>query len=117
MDTWQLTHDRRIPPVELKAAAWYRDRALDREGVAFQYLWRCEDAAYQGGAWGGLNLLICHVFGAAFLLSGDPAWLDFGDHMAREGLAQFFAGRPKNWTQAARGFTKYLGYRALGRRP
>ncbi|HEU4409955.1 MAG TPA: hypothetical protein VFS43_32170 [Polyangiaceae bacterium] len=117
MDAWLLTRDPRVPPVVLKAAAWYRDRALNREREAFQYLWRCEDVEYQSSAWADLNLLICHVFGAAYLFSGDAAWLDFGDHIARKGLEHFFGGRPKNWSQATRSFTKYLGYRALGRRP
>lgn len=115
MDVWLLTRDPRVPPIVVKVAAWYRDRAINREGVAFQYLWGCEDAEYQSSAWADLNLLICHVFGAAFLVSGEASWLDFGDHIARQGLAHFFGGRPKNWSQAVRSFTKYLGYRSQRR--
>ncbi|WP_437818024.1 hypothetical protein [Sorangium sp. So ce1078] len=117
MDAWLLLRDPRIPEIVVRAAAWYRDHAINRDGAAFQYLWGCEDVAYQSSAWATLNLLISHVFGAAYLVSGDTSWLDFGDRMARHGIEHLYAGRPKNWTQATRGFLKYMGYRAEGRDP
>ncbi|WP_437299646.1 hypothetical protein [Sorangium sp. So ce426] len=101
----------------VRAAARCRDRAINRDGVALQYLWGCKDVAYQSSAWAALNLLISHVFGAAYLVSGGASWLDFGDRVARHGIEHVYAGRPKNWTQAARGFLKYMGYRAEGRAP
>jgi hypothetical protein len=58
-----------------------------------------------------------HVFGAAYHLSHDQAWLDFGDRIARHGIARMHAGAPKQWDQAMRSFSKYLGYRARGRTP
>ncbi|WP_437986092.1 hypothetical protein [Sorangium sp. So ce117] len=117
MDAWLLLRDPRIPEIVVRAAVWYRDHAINRDGVAFQYLWGCKDVAYQSSAWATLNLLISHVFGAAYLVSGDTSWLDFGDRMARHGIEHLYAGRPKNWTQGTRGFLKYMGYRAEGRAP
>jgi hypothetical protein len=117
MDTWTLTGDARIPPVVLRAAAWYRDHAFVPEQTAFLYLWGCEDHDYRAEDWSELNLLIVHVFGAAYHLSRDPAWLDFGDRIARRGIARMYAGAPKQWDQAMRSFSKYMGYRAHARTP
>jgi hypothetical protein len=117
MDTWFLTRDERIPPVVLRAAAWYRDHAFDATHTAFLYLWGCEDRDYGQEDWSYLNLLIVHVFGAAHHLSRDPAWLDLGDLIARSGLARMDATKPKEWSQAMRSFSKYMGYRARTRAP
>lgn len=117
METWFLTRDARIPPVVLRAAAWYRDHAFDAEHTAFLYLWGCEDHDYGQEDWSYLNLLIVHVFGAAHHLSRDPAWLDFGDLIARGGMARMDATKPKEWSQAMRSFSRYMGYRARTRAP
>lgn len=117
MDTWTLTADARIPKVVLRAAAWYRDHAFVPEQTAFVYLWGCEDRDYRQDDVSDLNLLIAHVFGAAYHLSRDPAWLDLGDRVARQGIARMYAGAPKQWDQAMRSFSKYMGYRAPARTP
>jgi hypothetical protein len=117
METWFLTRDERIPPVVLRAAAWYRDHAFDAAHTAFLYLWGCEDHDYGQEDWSYLNLLIVHVFGAAHHLSRDPGWLDFGDRIARSGIARMDATKPKEWSQAMRSFSKYMGYRARTRAP
>lgn len=117
MDTWFLTGDARVPPVVLRAAAWYRDHAFVPEQTAFLYLWGCEDRDYRQEDWSELNLLIVHVFGAAYHFSRDQAWLDFGDRIAHQGIARMYAGAPKQWDQAMRSFSKYLGYRARARTP
>jgi len=39
--------------------------------------------------------------------------LAIGDKMAESGVENMFVSRPKQWNQAARGFVRYLGYRAL----
>jgi hypothetical protein len=64
-----------------------------------------------------LNILISHVFGAAYHVSGDLGWLDFGDEMAQHGVDNYYGGRPKQWTQSSRTFMKYIGYRSQGRTP
>jgi hypothetical protein len=117
MDTWFLTGDARIPSVVVKAAEWYRDDAVTSDGVSFEYLWGCNDTDYDDSTYADLNVLISHVFGAAYLVSGDAAWLDFGDTMAQHGLDNLYAGAPKQWSQSTRSFIKYMGYRAEGRAP
>ncbi len=113
MDTSFLTADPAIGPVIVAAAEWYRDDAITTDGIAFQYLWNCLDTDYDDSSTADLNILISHVFGAAFLVSGDPSWLTFGDTMANHGIAAMYAGAPKQWSQSARTFMKYMGYRAL----
>jgi hypothetical protein len=121
MDAYLLTNDARIPPTVLASAAWFRDDALTSDGEAFQYLWGCVDGEtehdYTVRDSSDLNLLISHVFGAAFYLSSDEAWLTFGDEMAGYGVRDLYAGRPKQWSQSTRTFIKYMGYRALAREP
>jgi hypothetical protein len=117
MDTWFLTGDARIPGVVVKAATWYRDHARSSSGDSFMYLWGCSDVNYDNDDAQELNLLISHVFGAAYRVSGDTTWLDFGDVMAARGVDAIFAGRPKQWSQSTRGFIKYMGYRAAAKAP
>lgn len=118
MDTWFLTGDSRIPGVVTRTAEWYRDDARTSDGESFQYLWGCNDVDYvSDSSYADLNILISHVFGAAYHVSGDLAWLDFGDAMAQHGVDAYFGGRPKQWTQSSRTFMKYVGYRAQGRTP
>jgi hypothetical protein len=118
MDTWFLTGDSRIPGVVTRAAEWYRDDARTSDGEAFQYLWGCNDVDYASdSSYADLNILISHVFGAAYHVSGDPGWLDFGDEMAQHGVDNYYGGRPKQWTQSSRTFMKYIGYRAEGLTP
>ena len=112
MDAWTLTGDSSIPPVVVAAAEWFRDDAITSDGVAFQYLWHCLDVDYDDSSTADLNLLISHVFGAAYHLSSDEDWLTFGDTMANHGIDNMYAGAPKQWSQSARTFMKYMGYRA-----
>ncbi|MET0556215.1 MAG: Ig-like domain-containing protein [Vicinamibacteria bacterium] len=118
MDTWLLTGDSRIPGVVTRAAEWYRDDARTSDGEAFQYLWGCNDVDYvSDSSYADLNILISHVFGAAYHVSGDLAWLAFGDEMAQHGVDNYYGGRPKQWTQSSRTFMKYIGYRSQGLTP
>jgi hypothetical protein len=118
MDTWFLTGDSRIPGVVVRAAEWYRDDARTSDGESFQYLWGCNDVDYvSDSSYADLNILISHVFGAAYHVSGDLGWLDFGDEMAQHGVDNYYGGRPKQWTQSSRTFMKYIGYRSQGRTP
>lgn len=117
MDYHQLTGDSRIANVVVRTAQWYQTRAITSDGQAFRYLWNCLNDAYDDSSTADLNLLIGHVFGAAFALSNDTRWLTFGDAMADAGVDAMFAGRPKQWNQAARSFGRYLGYRSRGATP
>jgi hypothetical protein len=117
MDARILTGAGTIDDVVVRAAEWYRDDAITSDGVGFQYLWGCHDVDYDDSGTADLNLLISHVFGAAYALSGDESWLDFGDTMANHGIDAIYGGRPKQWSQSTRGFLKYMGYRALARDP
>ena len=117
-ESYFLLEDARIRAAVVKAAAWYRDRAKRSSADAFQYLWNCRDTDYDGDdSYDPLDLLIVHVFGAAYLFSQDTAWLDFGDRVATLGIEVMYGGAPKQWTQCVRSFIKYLGYRALARTP
>ena len=118
MDTWFLTGDSRIPGVVVRAAEWYRDDARTSDGESFQYLWGCNDVDYvNDSSFADLNILISHVFGAAYHVSGDLGWLAFGDEMAQHGVDAYYGGRPKQWTQSSRTFMKYIGYRSKGLTP
>ncbi|UJR79263.1 hypothetical protein [Sandaracinus amylolyticus] len=117
MDAHALTGDARIADVVRGAAEWLRDDAVTSDGVAFRYLWGCSSDAYDDSGTADLNLLIVHVFGAAYVLTGDAAWLDVGDEFADHGVEAMYVGRPKQWNQSGRAFPRYLGYRALGRTP
>ena len=117
MDAYFLTDDARILPVVTRTAEWYRDDSITTDGTAFQYLWGCRDVDYASDPYADLNLLISHVFGAAYYASRDASWLDFGDTMAQHGVDNIYAGAPKQWNQSTRGFLKYLGYRAIAREP
>ncbi|MEM6954456.1 MAG: hypothetical protein AAF645_02175 [Myxococcota bacterium] len=111
MDAFALTNDARIPGVVTRTAAWLRDDAVTPNGRAFRYLWGCNSNGYEGTS-ADLNNLIVHVFGAAYEVSGDIAWLEAGDRFADAGMAAIYVGRPKQWSQTVRGFARYLGYRA-----
>lgn len=113
MNSSLLIPDKRIGPIITKAARWLRDDAVTPDGIAFRYLWGCETDPYSDSATADLNLLINHVFGAAFLFSNDTSWLDFGDRMGRHGLEHMSSNRPKQWVQSARSFGHYLAYRSL----
>ena len=117
MDAHALTGDARIAGVVTRTAAWLRDTAATSDGRTFRYLWNCASDDYDDSTYVDLNLLIVHVFGAAYALSGDDAWLEAGDHFAEIGVDEMFVGRPKQWNQAARAFPRYMGYRAAGRAP
>ncbi len=117
MDVHALTADARIPDVVKKVAAWYETRAITTDKKAFRYLWSCLSNPYDDSTYADLNLLIGHVFGAAFHLTADKHWLTFGDTMADSGVAAIFVSRPKQWNQGARAFGRYLGYRAAGAVP
>jgi hypothetical protein len=122
MDSYFLLDDQRLRDVIVDVAGWYRDDARTSDGTAFMYLWNCDTlppdvGPWDDGAFADLNLLISHVFGAAHYMSGDDAWLDFGDTMANHGIDNIYAGRPKQWSQSTRTFLKYMGYRARARTP
>jgi hypothetical protein len=118
MDYWVLTGDAaKVEPFVRKIAVWYETKAITSDKMAFRYLWNCENDAYDHSDMAFLNLLIAHVFGAAYLLTKDVHWLDFGDAMADSGIAHFNARHPKEWNQSARSFGRYLGYRAYGKAP
>lgn len=120
MEAYFLTADPRIPPVVLATATWLEGDAQTKNGKAFQYLWGCEDNGFDypnDPIYADLNVLIAHVFGAAYLLSGDEGWLTFGDVMADHGIDAMYLGNPKHWNQAGRAFPKYMGYRALALSP
>jgi hypothetical protein len=117
MDAYFMTGDATICPAVVSVAEWYRDDAITSDGVAFEYLWQCNDVDYDDSSYADLNLLISHVFGAAYLCSQDQAWLTFGDTMANHGIDSIYAGAPKQWSQSARTFMKYMGYRALALPP
>lgn len=116
MDAYAVTNDARIPAIVVRSAEWYRDSAVTSSGDAFEYLWGCSSDDYDDTS-SELNNLIVHVFGAAYEVSGDDAWLDVGDGFADAGLSAIFVRRPKQWNQTVRGFARYIGYRAGGRTP
>ncbi len=117
MDYWLLTNDASIKPFVQKLADWYEKDAVTSDKKAFRYLWNCLDNDYDDSSTADLNLLIVHVFGAAYAVTKDKHYVDFGDKIADSGLAAMYAEAPKQWNQAARSFGKYLGYRALGVEP
>jgi hypothetical protein len=118
MDYWLLTGDTaKVEPFVRKLAEWYETKAITSDKKAFRYLWNCLSDPYDDSGTADLNILIGHVFGAAYVLTKNTHWLDFGDAMADSGVANMFADRPKQWNQSARSFGKYLGYRALGKAP
>ena len=117
MDYWLLTADPKVEPFLTKLATWYEKSAVTSDKQAFRYLWNCQDNPYDDSSTADLNLLIVHVFGAAYAVTKDKHWLEFGDTIADSGIEAIFAKRPKQWNQSARTFGKYLGYRALGATP
>jgi hypothetical protein len=117
MDYFTLTSDPRIPEVIGKFARWYETQATTSDRKAFRYIWGCRSDSYDSSDTADLNLLIVHVFGAAYALTKNTHWLDVGDQYADSGIDAMYVGRPKQWNQATRSFGKYLGYRALGRTP
>jgi len=118
MDYWLLTGDgAKTEPFVRKLAEWYETKAITSDKLAFRYLWNCVDNDYDDSGTADLNLLINHVFGAAYVLTKNVHWLDFGDTMADSGIENLNGDRPKQWNQAARSFGRYLGYRALGKTP
>jgi hypothetical protein len=117
MDYRQLTGDARVTEAVRKVAAWYESQAITSDRKAFRYLWNCLDNGYDDSEVADLNLLIVHVFGAAYHLTGETKWLAFGDAMASAGLESMYVKRPKQWNQTGRSFGKYLGYRAQGAPP
>ena len=118
MDWWLLTADTALlAPFMKRLATWYETSAITSDRKAFRYLWNCRNNPYDESDDADLDVLIGHVFGAAYVLTKDRHWLDFGDAMAVSGLDAVYAGNPKHFNQAARSFGKYLGYRALGAAP
>jgi hypothetical protein len=112
MDYRALTGDARVTGSVRRLAGWLEKDAITTDGRAFRYLWGCEGDAYDDSGVADLNLLIVHVFGAAFEVTGDRHWLAFGDKIADAGLDAMSTKNPKQWNQAARAFARYLGYRA-----
>lgn len=117
MDYHQLTQDARIADVLRQVAGWYETRAITSDKKAFRYLWNCLSDSYDDSSVADLNLLIGHVFGATYALTGDTRWLTLGDQMAATGIEAMYTKRPKQWNQASRSFGKYLGYRAKALTP
>jgi hypothetical protein len=110
MDYWFLTHDQRIPDLVRRTADWLMKDAVDGGGRAFQYLWHCDTRSYDGFA--ELNMLIVPVLGAAYHLTGDSKYIEAGDRFADEGVDGMSVDGPKQWSQSARSFANYLGFRA-----
>jgi len=117
MDYHALTGDARVVDVVQKVATWYETKAITSDKKAFRYLWNCLGDPYDDSTYADLNLLIVHVFGAAYHLTKDKRWLDFGDTVATSGIDAMYVGRPKQWNQGARAFGRFLGYRAAGATP
>ncbi len=117
MDYHALTADPRVVDVVKKVAGWYETKAITTDKKAFRYLWNCLSDAYDNSDYADLNLLIGHVFGAAYHLTKETKWITFGDTVATSGVAAIYVGRPKQWNQGARAFGRYLGYRAGGAPP
>ena len=117
MDYYTLTADPRVVEVVRRVAVWYEKDAITTDGKAFRYLWNCVGDGNDDSGVADLNLLIVHVFGAAYALTGDRHWITFGDKMADAGIAAMQTTNPKQWNQAARSFGRYLGYRSLGAPP
>lgn len=117
MDYHALTLDGRVVDVVKKVAGWYETKAITTDKKAFRYLWNCLSDPYDSSDYADLNLLIGHVFGAAYHLTKDPKWITFGDTIATSGVDAIYVGRPKQWNQGARAFGRYLGYRAAGATP
>ena len=118
MDHYLLTGDARVKDVVRKVADWYQTKAITSDGIAFRYLWNCTTDSYDDSGTADLNLLIGHVFGAAYAVTQDAKWITFGDRIADSGVDNMAAdAAPKQWNQAARSFGKYLGYRAMGATP
>lgn len=117
LDYYKLTRDPRIVDVVRKAAQWYETQAITSDKKAFRYLWNCLSDAYDDSGTADLNMLIAHVFGASYVLTGDVHWLTLGDSMADSGIDAMFTSRPKQWNQAARSFGKYMGYRSKALAP
>ena len=117
MDYHALTRDPRVAEVVRKVAVWYESAAVTTDRRAFRYLWGCDGDPMDDSGVADLNLLIVHVFGAAFALTGDRHWLAFGDAIADHGIDAMATTNPKQWNQAARSFGRYLGYRAKGAPP
>ena len=117
MDYQALTGDARIAGSVKRLAQWYETQAITSDRKAFRYLWNCQNDPYDDSGVADLNLLIGHVFGAAYYLTGETKWLGFGDEMASAGLEQIYTKRPKQWNQTSRSFGKYLGWRAAGAMP
>lgn len=117
MDWHALTGDARVVDVVAKVATWYETKAITSDGKAFRYLWNCLSDPYDDSSYADLNLLIGHVFGAAYWLTKDTKWITFGDAIADSGVDAIYVGRPKQWNQGGRAFGRYLGYRAAGAKP
>ena len=117
MDYHQLTADARVGEVLRKVSSWYETQAITSDKKAFRYLWNCLDNAYDDSSTADLNLLIGHVFGATYALTGDTRWLTLGDAMATSGIEAIYTKRPKQWNQTARSFGKYMGYRSRALAP
>lgn len=118
MEYWLLTGDTAtVGPFMKKLGDWYAKDAITTDKKAFRYLWNCLDNPYDSSDTADLNLLIVHVFGAAYAVTKDTKYLTIGDKIADSGIAAMFTEAPKQWNQAGRSFGKYLGYRAMGATP
>lgn len=113
MDHYTLVRDARALLVVSKIAQWMHEDALKPNGQTWRYLWNCASNSYDEGGYNDLNLMMVHVYGAAYLATGDQAWIERGDALLEFGLADMFTRRPKQWNQSTRTFGKYLGYRLI----
>lgn len=64
--------------------------AITSDKKAFRHLWNGLDNAYNDSDTADLNLLIVHVFGAAYAVTKDKYWLDIGDKIADSGIAAMY---------------------------
>ncbi len=117
MDYRAVTGDPRVTESVRRVAGWFEKDAVTSDLKAFRYLWGCVGDPMDDSGVADLNLLIVHVFGAAFEVTGDRHWLAFGDKLADSGIEAMSTKNPKQWNQAARAFGRYMGYRAKGLPP
>jgi len=57
--------------VREEARGWYETKAITSDKKAFRYLWNCNTEPYDSPDYADLNILIGHVFGAAYALTKD----------------------------------------------
>jgi hypothetical protein len=111
MDYYGLVRDPRALGFVANVASWMHDDARTTDGQTWRYLWGCASNDYADNPYNDLNLMMVHAYGAAYVATGDRAWIERGDVLAGFGLQDMFTRRPKQWNQSSRTFGKWLGYR------